>query len=125
MKHASAIRQGLYAIMALVGFFWTQYYLVQFVEQTSGAFTVENLIAFDWGRFFSDGFANPAASFISVDVTIGLVAFLVFCVAESSRLRMRHGLFCIPVAFLVAYAVAVPLFLLMRERHMNRQEASL
>lgn len=105
--------------MALVGLVWTQYYLVQFVEETSGAFTIANLLAFDWLRFFADGFANPAASFISVDVAIGFVGFMVFCVAESSRIKMKHGLICIPIAIFVAYAVAWPLFLLMRERHLG------
>lgn len=110
--------------MTLVGFVGTQYYLVQFVEQTSGAFTVANLVAFDWVRFFSDGFANPAASFISVDVAIGLVGFVVFCVAESSRIQMKRGLICIPIAIFVAYAVAWPLFLLLRERHFEAQMRS-
>ena len=104
--------------MALVGLVWTQYYLVQFVEETSGAFTIANLLAFDWVRFFADGFANPAASFISADVVIGFMAFMVFCVAESSRIKMKHGLICIPIAVFVAYGVAWPLFLLLRERHL-------
>ncbi len=121
LKHASTIRQVIYAVMTVVGFVWTQYYLIQFVEQTSGEFTLANLLAFDWGKFISDGFANPAASFISVDVTIGLWGFIVFCIAESSRIQMKRGLFCIPVAVLVAYAVAWPLFLLLRERHLQKQ----
>ena len=124
VKHASTIRQVLYAVLTVVGFVWTQYYLIQFVEQTSGAFTLSNLLAFDWVKFFSDGFVNPAASFISVDVAIGLLGFIVFCVAESSRIHMRRGLICIPVAMLVAYAVAWPLFLLLRERHLQSKEAS-
>ena len=121
MKHASTIRQFIYGLLTVVGFVWTQYYLIQFVEQTSGEFTLANLLAFDWGKFFSDGFANPAASFISVDVTIGLWGFVVFCVAESSRIKMKYGVLCIPVAILIAYAVAWPLFLLLRERHLQRQ----
>ena len=109
--------------MTVVGFVWTQYYLIQFVEQTSGEFNLANLLAFDWARFFADGFVNPAASFISVDVAIGLVAFIVFCTAESLRIDLKRGLLCIPVALLVAYAVALPLFLLLRERHLARQKA--
>ncbi len=121
LKHASTIRQVIYAIMTVVGFVWTQYYLIQFVEQTSGEFTLANLLAFDWAKFMADGFANPAASFISVDVTIGLWGFIVFCIAESSRIQMKRGWICIPVAVLVAYAVAWPLFLLLRERHLQKQ----
>lgn len=124
MKHAPKIRQWVYAAMILVGFVGTQYYLIQFVEETSGAFTIANLLAFDWFRFFADGFANPAASFISVDVAIGFMGFMVFCVAESSRIKMRHGLICIPIAVFVAYAVAWPLFLLLRERHLDAQARS-
>ena len=98
-----------------------QYYLIQFVEETSGAFTLANLLAFDWGKFFADGFANPAASFISVDVTIGFWGFIVFCIAESNRIKMKIGYICLPIALLVAYAVAWPLFLLLRERHLQKQ----
>jgi hypothetical protein len=122
VSQASRIRQLIYAALILVGFVGTQYYLIQFVEQTSGEFTIANLIAFDWARFMADGYANPAASFISVDVAIGLAGFIVFCVAECSRIKMKMGLVCIPVALFVAYAVAWPLFLLMRERHLEAPE---
>ena len=110
--------------MTLVGLVATQYYLVQFVEETTGSFTLENLLAFDLGRFLADGFVNPAASFISVDAGVGLWGFVVFCIAESSRIKMKRGLLCLPVAILVAYAVAWPLFLLLRERHLHGQDAA-
>lgn len=120
MPSHSKLRQIAYALLTLVGFVWTQYHLVHFVEDSAGSFTLANLLAFDWERFLADAQINPAASFVMVDVTIGIWALVIFCLAESKRIGLKFGWVCIPVAFLVAYAVACPLFLFMRERHLDR-----
>jgi hypothetical protein len=45
---------------------------------------------FDWLAFISGGFANPAASLLSVDLLIVLIAGSIFIISEACRLGMRH-----------------------------------
>ena len=65
--------------------------------------------------WIAGGFINPLAGSITSDFLIGTAPVLVWMVVESRRLGMRHRWFYVVTTFLVAFAFACPLFLLMRE----------
>jgi hypothetical protein len=117
--NASKIRQVIYLLLAVAGFVLTTYYLLQFIKVTEGEISFVNFMKFDWARFFKDGFENPAASFITVDVITGAIAYLVWMVPEARSLKMRHWWIYIVLVFAVSFAFSFPVFLLMRERKIS------
>ena len=109
-------RQIIYASLTAIGFVWTNYYLIQFTIATKGEFTLANLANFDISTFIQQVYANPASSFIGVDVTIAALCGILIIVTEGKRLKMRLWGFYIAAIFLVSFGFGFPLFLLMRER---------
>ena len=122
--NASKIRQVVYILLAVAGFVLTTYYLLQFIKVSEGEISFTNFLKFDWGRFFKGGFENPAASFITVDVITGAVAYLVWMVPEARSLKMRHWWIYIVLVFAVSFAFSFPVFLFMRERKINKIKLS-
>jgi hypothetical protein len=61
------------------------------------------------------GFTNALTGSITSDFLIGTTPVLVWMVIEARRLEMRRAWFYVVTTFLVAFAFACPLFLLMRE----------
>jgi hypothetical protein len=110
------IRQAIYAALTVIGFIWTNYYLVQFTIATKGEFTATNLLNFDLSTFIDQVYANPASSFIGVDVTIGALCAILLIVTEGRRLKMKLWGLYIASIFLVSFGFGFPLFLLARER---------
>ena len=110
------IRQAIYAALTVIGFVWTNYYLVQFIIDVKGEFTAANLLNFDIIAFVDQVYANPASSFIGVDVTIAALCAILLIVTEARRLKMRLWGFYIAAIFLVSFGFGFPLFLFMRER---------
>jgi hypothetical protein len=110
------VRQVIYAALCAIGFVWTNYYLVQFTIATKGELTLANFLNFDLARFIEQVYANPASSFIGIDVTIAALCAIVLIVTEGRRLKMRlWGLYIVAI-FLVSFGFGFPLFLFMRER---------
>lgn len=110
------IRQVIYAALTVIGFIWTNYYLVQFTIATKGEFTATNLLNFDLPTFIDQVYANPASSFIGVDVTIGALCAILLIVTEGRRLKMKlWGLYIVSI-FLVSFGFGLPLFLFAREQ---------
>lgn len=112
------IRQVIYAVLTVVGFFWTNYYLVQFTVATKGEFTAANLLNFDLNAFVEQVWANPASSFIAVDVTIALLLSITFIVSEGRRLKLKLWGLYIGLMFALSFAVGFASFMLMRERRL-------
>ncbi|MEM9908984.1 MAG: DUF2834 domain-containing protein, partial [Cyanobacteria bacterium P01_D01_bin.44] len=114
------IRQAIYAALTVLGFVWTNYYLVQFITDTKGAMTLANFLNFDIVTFIDQVYANPASSFIGVDVTVGAVCAILLIVTEGRRLKMRLWGLYIAAMFLISFGFGFPLFLLMRERKLAK-----
>jgi hypothetical protein len=112
----SRLRQATYAALTVMGFLWTNYYLVQFTVATKGTLTPATLLNFDIATFIQQVYANPASSFVGVDVSIGAVCAILLIVTEGRRLKMRLWGLYIAAIFLVSFGFGLPLFLLMRER---------
>jgi hypothetical protein len=115
------IRQAIFGLLAIVGFIWTNYYLVQFTIATKGSVTPANLLNFDIATFIAQVYANPASSFIGVDVAVGALCAIALIVTEGRRLKMRLWGVYIALIFLVSFGFGFPLFLLMRERKLAEQ----
>lgn len=115
------VRQAIYAVLTVIGFIWTNYYLVQFTIATKGEFTATNLLNFDLPAFIDQVYANPASSFIGVDVTVGALCAILLIVTEGRRLKMKlWGLYIVSI-FLVSFGFGFPLFLFARERKLAEQ----
>ncbi len=109
-------RMWAYAVIAAVALAVTFFFNVRFMMAAGPHAGV--------GAFIAGGFANDAASSLTSDLTAGSMAFLIWMVAEARRLRMRHAWAYVVILFLVAFGVACPLFLLMRERRLRASGAT-
>ncbi len=98
--------QFTYAALALAGLIGTWGFNFAFI-QTPGA---------DALSFVAGGFANPAASSLTVDLVTAGTVFLLWSFVEARRLRLRSWWWVPAVTLAVAFAVAFPLFLLQRDR---------
>lgn len=105
----------LYFALSFIGLIATWVFNMRFMQQTG--------FAFDALEFIRQGFANNASSSLAADIGVAFLAFVVFVVAESRRLGMRHGWLYILLGLGVATAFAFPLFLGMRERQLARAPA--
>ena len=115
----SQLRQAIFALLTLIGFVWTQYHLIGYLEWKSGEASLAAFLAFDFLEFFASGFVNPGAAFLTVDAIIGGTAFLCWMIPEARKLGMRHWWVYILLTLGVAFAVGFPFFLLMRERRLQ------
>lgn len=109
-----------YLTLAVLGGILTWYFNLQFMVETYGRLSLAALLQFDWLAFVYGGFANPAASSLSVDLLFVVMAGLVFLVSEARRLGMRHWWVYLLLSGLVAAAFAFPFFLFMREYALER-----
>ena len=104
-------RQKCYALLSLIGLVLTWYFNIQFMRQSEGLF--------DLSAFMQGAFANPASSSLSTDLTIAVIAFVIWMVSEAKRLEMKNWWVYIALTFGVAFAFAFPVFLYVREGKLN------
>jgi len=104
-------REIAYGSLALLGLTIPWFFNLQYISQGG---SVYNLI-----EFFGLGFANPAASSLTMDLTIAFIVFSLWVASESQRLGMRAGWVYPILGFFIAFAFAFPLFLFLRERHLR------
>lgn len=104
----------MFGVLALLGLIGTWTYNVRFMTEHGGTF--------DPVLWVRGGFANTASASLAIDFYVSMFAGLVFMIAEARRIRMKRVW---PYLALlgVAWAVALPLFLLARERHLAREGA--
>ena len=110
-------RQLVYAALAAIGLVATWYFNLQFMSESGGSFSVVDFVA--------ASYANSASASISNDLTVGVIAFLVWSFHEARRIGMRHWWIYVVLTFAIAFACAYPLFLFMRERRMTTQQSEL
>jgi Terpene cyclase DEP1 len=110
----SSLRQIAYLSLAIGGLLSTQSANVSFVQASGGVFDVAD--------FIRQAGVNDAARSLSFDLLFGATAVVVWMETERRRLQLRHGLWPILLSMGVAFAFGVPLFLLLRERHLRALE---
>ena len=96
--------QVLYGVLAVVGVCVTWYFNLQPMEMSY----IEGL------------YDNPAASSFTNDLIVVVSAFLVWSFVETRRLKMSYVLWVVGfvLTFVIAAAMTVPLFMLLRERRL-------
>ncbi len=96
--------QIFYFVLAIIGLFVTRYFNLQ-PRETS---------------FFADLYANSASSSFANDLFVVVTVFLVWSFIETGRLKISYRWWaaCFIFTFLIAAAVTVPLYLLLRERRL-------
>jgi hypothetical protein len=100
----------VYAVLALCGLIVPWIFNIEFIHAHGG---------FSWATFLAEAFSVPAARSVGSDLAIACAAFVAWMVREARRLGMRHWWIYIALIFVVAFAFACPLFLLMRERRLR------
>ncbi len=108
-RKALCLAYGLLAVLALVGTWGNN------VQYLSLGFLGANL------RFWQDTLANPASRSITVDVLFLFVAVSIWMFLEARRVGMRGAWLYVILGVFIAISVTFPLFLLNRERALQRQ----
>lgn len=106
------VAYALIALVALVGT-WTQN--VAYFRADEGAVAGFVLAT---ARFWSDTFATPASTSITIDLVLFFVAAAVFMVLEARKLGIRWVWAYVVFGVLIAISVTFPLFLIARERRL-------
>lgn len=107
--HSSG-KQGLYAVLALLGLSLTWYFNFQHIAEQGSL----SLLS-----FVSAAYVNHASTSIANDVLIAALTFLCWSFMEARQVGMRHWWLYVVLTFGLAFAFAFPLFLLMRERKLH------
>ena len=108
----SQSKQIVYAILAFAGLAVTCYFNFQY-------FGIEgNTLK----SFIADNKLNAASASVWYDVLIAYIAGVFFIYYESKRIGMRHWWVYLILSTTIAFAFGLPLFLFMRERHLQKQE---
>ena len=108
-------RQIIYLSLAVLGGITTWYFNIQFMLQSGGAFGLMD--------FINGGMANAASSSLTMDVFIAATAGFTWIIIESKKLGMQRPWLYVLLGCFIAFAFAFPLFLFMRERHLQKQAA--
>jgi hypothetical protein len=101
--------QSIYVVLCVVGAALPYSQFLLFLKQHGP----------DLPLFLQQLFASPISSFFGLDVLISGVVLLAFIAVEGTRLRMRHLWIYSIATLLVGVSFGLPLFLLMRERHLS------
>jgi len=102
---ASTKLQITYGALAIIGVCVTWYFNLQPMETS----------------YLSGLYANPAAASFTNDLIVVVTTFLVWSFVETGRLGMSYKVWSalLICTFLIAAAGTVPLFMLLRERHLQ------
>jgi hypothetical protein len=96
--------QIVYGLLAIIGAIVTWYFNLQPMEMS----------------YFEGLYANPASASFTNDLAVVVTTFLIWSYVETGRLKMSYLVWA-PIfvfTFLIAAASTVPLFMLLRERHL-------
>ncbi len=107
----SRVPEFLYYLLAAIGFVGTQ---VQFLPAYLPLGFVPSLIG-----FVKDSVANPASTFLLVDVLVLATAAFIWMFGEARRLAMRGAWFYFVGSLLIGVSTFMPLFFAMRERRLR------
>lgn len=107
-------RQLFYAVMAIIGVVVTWMHNIDFIMTHQG---------FSLLTFVEQAKSNPAGASLANDVGVVGVVFFFWSFIEARRLGMKHWWIYV-VLTIVAIACSMPIFLLMRERHLHSKQTS-
>jgi hypothetical protein len=87
-----------------------------------GVFVAEE--GFDVGGYFSLWTGSTPSTQLVLDLVIASLTLFTWAAAEGRRAGIRRWWLCIPATLLVGLCFGLPLFLLMRERALQRTVAA-
>ena len=102
------LRQIVYGVLAVVGLVGTWYFNLTYSGEAS---------------YLAAWFANAASSSAAVDLLVAFAAGSIFMITEGRRLGMRAPWLYVVFGAVLAFAFTFPLFLLLRERALQRTSA--
>jgi hypothetical protein len=98
----------VYLAVAAIGLAGTAWFNVRSVLEPSGE------------SFLAAWFANPSVTSLSIDLLAVASAASIFIVLEGRRLGIRWYWLYVVASFVTAVGFTFPLFLAVRERHLDR-----
>jgi len=107
----SSSKQIIYGILAFLGLFVTWYYNHQYLSIDGNTLRT----------YMSDNKLNAASASVWYDVIIVYIASVFFFYFESKRIGVTFWWLYWILSTTVAIAFGLPLYLLMRERHLSKQ----
>jgi Terpene cyclase DEP1 len=104
----------IYLILCIIGFVVPYAAFVPWVAQHG----------LDMRLFVQQMFANRISAFFSLDVIVSAIVLLRFAAAESARLRIPRRWLVLLATLLVGVSLGLPLFLYLREKHLEQHPAA-
>ena len=105
----------LYLALAVLGICYTWYYNIQYF-QTAEDPTLIN--------FFKDAQSSFAGKSFGADLTVVVLTFFAFYIPVAIKLKIKFWWVLIPLTFLIAIAFTFPLYLYLRENHLEKLQKS-
>lgn len=113
---AKMVRQVMLLLIAVTSLPVTWYYGYQWMKEGGNILNIFS--------FFADAFAaGPAAAFLTIDLLACWLAFMIWVVADATRIglgRKKGWLFF--ALSLLGTCLALPLYLLVRERFLDAEK---
>jgi hypothetical protein len=103
----------MYLAFALIGLASTMYFNVRAIQAFGSGYTP---LAFILAGYQG----SPILGSLASDFWVGAIASTIWMIAEGRSLGMRNIWGYVFLALILAWAFALPLFLYMRERHLNK-----
>ena len=107
----SNTKQIIFGLFAIAGILFTWYYNFQYLAIDGN----------DLSTFIADNKLNLASSSVWYDVLIVAFAAIFWMYHEAKRIGMKFWYLYAIVSLVIAIAFGLPFFLLMRERHLQKQ----
>lgn len=105
------MKKNIYLILAVVGFVFPVYYLIQFYSTEPVA---------DFWLAISNVSATNMGALLSFDLLISATAASLFITLEGLRIQMKYWWVFILLTLGIGLSFALPLFLYFRERHLEK-----
>lgn len=102
----------MYILLCIVGFGVPYYFFGRFVAE----------YGLNLSALVSQMFANPISAFFAADVIVSSVVLWGFMYQESRKRSIKGWWVCIVANLVVGVSLALPLFLLLRELQIEKQE---
>ena len=96
----------LYSFLSILGFIVPNYIVLQ---------TVIKYGTYDFAKLFSDMNSSLYTQFISADLAIAALVFVVFYILETRKNKIKYAWLSLVGCLLVGFSFGFPLFLLLRE----------
>ncbi|MGL4953240.1 MAG: DUF2834 domain-containing protein [Culicoidibacterales bacterium] len=103
--------KNVYAFLAIIGAIVPNAFIVAIIVLEGG---------FDSAAFLQGAFANFGAQFVSLDLLLTVLTFLVFVYFETKKHQIRYWWLAIAGILLVGACFAFPFFLYLRERTIEK-----